>query len=443
MNELPAGWVVAHLEDLAAPEPRAMTDGPFGSNLKTEHYTDDGPRVIRLQNVGFGEFIDERAHISEEHFELLRAYEARAGDLIVASLGQDLPKSCLVPATATPAIVKADCIRVRLHADVDGRFVNYALQRPGLKRLVEASIHGVGRPRLGMAGVRKLEVPLAPRAEQARIVAAIDAHLSRLDAAERSIARAAKGSARLRAALIEHAVGGSWSRVPLGDLLLTLRNGCFVSRPKAGPPGLPIYRISAVRALVLDVNDVRYAPADLNGASDYAVEAGDLLFTRYSGNPAYVGACAVVPKAGAGILHPDKLIRGIVDVDRVLPEWIALATASSLGRKEIEDRLKTTAGQVGIAGGQLKSVAIPLPSLEEQRGRIAAWSKASVEVSRLQDELAIESNLRAGRLRRSILAAAFSGMLAARDSQDEPASVLLESIRAQRAAQPKRRRAAS
>ena len=60
---LPTGWVWATLDQLAAPEHRAMTDGPFGSNLKTSHYTTDGPRVIRLQNVGDGELWMPR-HIS-------------------------------------------------------------------------------------------------------------------------------------------------------------------------------------------------------------------------------------------------------------------------------------------------------------------------------------------------------------------------------------------
>lgn len=45
LPELPEGWVWASLEELAAPERNAITDGPFGSNLKTLHYTADGPRV--------------------------------------------------------------------------------------------------------------------------------------------------------------------------------------------------------------------------------------------------------------------------------------------------------------------------------------------------------------------------------------------------------------
>ena len=74
-------WVWATLKDLAAPEANAITDGPFGSNLKTSHYTDTGPRVIRLQNIGDGLFRDEYAHISTSHFESLKKHEIKAGDL--------------------------------------------------------------------------------------------------------------------------------------------------------------------------------------------------------------------------------------------------------------------------------------------------------------------------------------------------------------------------
>ena len=94
IDDLPPGWAWAQLQDLAAAEPRAITDGPFGSNLKTAHYTDDGPRVIRLQNIGDGVFKPEEAHVSQEHYETLLRHEAQAGDLIVASLGEGRSAKC-------------------------------------------------------------------------------------------------------------------------------------------------------------------------------------------------------------------------------------------------------------------------------------------------------------------------------------------------------------
>src|SRR4051812_46437547 len=103
MTELPAGWAMATVEELATAD--GVTDGPFGSNLKTEHYTDAGPRVVRLQNIGDGVFRDERAHISEEHFARLEKHSVLAGDVLVASLGEILPRACLAPTNLGPAIV--------------------------------------------------------------------------------------------------------------------------------------------------------------------------------------------------------------------------------------------------------------------------------------------------------------------------------------------------
>ena len=118
----------------AAPEERAITDGPFGSNLKSAHYTTTGARVFRLQNIGDGVFRDERAYISLDHFNRLRAHEAREGDLLIASLGDDPPRACLIPHTDEPAIVKADCIRLRLSPRVNPRWVLHTLMSPTTKQ---------------------------------------------------------------------------------------------------------------------------------------------------------------------------------------------------------------------------------------------------------------------------------------------------------------------
>ena len=86
---------------------------------------------------------------------------------------------------------------------------------------------------------------------------------------------------------------------------------------------------------------------------------------------------------------------------------------------------------------------IPIPPLAEQR-RIVAEVERRLTVIQ-QAEAAVEANLaRAERLRQSILKQAFSGKLVPQDPNDEPASVLLERIRAEReaaqaAAKPKRR----
>lgn len=115
--ELPQGWTLASVEQLAAHEERSITDGPFGSNLKTRHYTDSGPRVVRLQNIGDAIFVDDKAHISSEHYESLKNHAVYAGDLVIRSLGTPAPRACKIPESLGPAIVKADCVRFKVASE--------------------------------------------------------------------------------------------------------------------------------------------------------------------------------------------------------------------------------------------------------------------------------------------------------------------------------------
>jgi hypothetical protein len=110
------------MDDVVA-SPKDIVDGPFGSNLKSEHYRSKGARVIRLQNIGVGKFIPNDSFISDDHFERLSKHEVRAGDLLFASLVESVPRTCIVPELESRAIVKADCIRIRVQPDVNTSWV--------------------------------------------------------------------------------------------------------------------------------------------------------------------------------------------------------------------------------------------------------------------------------------------------------------------------------
>jgi type I restriction enzyme S subunit len=176
-----------------------------------------------------------------------------------------------------------------------------------------------------------------------------------------------------------------WEWATLGEIASSVKNGIFVSRPGADPDGVPILRISAVRAMQLNLNDVRYSKKSFGDLlpEGTLLEPGDLLFTRYSGNPDYVGACARVPEGIGDLTYPDKLIR--VRLSGVDSRYVAAVFASPTVRASINSVLRTTAGQVGISGSALKGVRVPVPPLAEQ------WRI----VTALEDHL---SRLEAGRV---------------------------------------------
>ena len=87
---------------------------------------------------------------------------------------------------------------------------------------------------------------------------------------------------------------------------------------------------------------------------------------------------------------------------------------------------------------KLKSFPVPIaPPLRSSAGS-SPRSSGSSRSSRPASERSTSGLARSAALRRSVLKAAFEGRLVPQDPTDEPASVLLERIRAERAAAPKR-----
>ena len=208
LPSLPRGWAWATLDQLAAPERHAMTDGPFGSNLKTSHYTSSGPRVIRLQNIGDGEFVDADAHISRDHFQALKKYEAKPGDVIFASLGNSLPRSCIVPGDVGLAIVKADCVRFRPSPLMSTSCINYFVNANPTRARAKRLIHGVGRPRLSLGSLRTVAIPVPPLEEQCAVAATTRDQLAGIRRVEDALADELARVTRLRQSALNHAFTG-------------------------------------------------------------------------------------------------------------------------------------------------------------------------------------------------------------------------------------------
>lgn len=200
-------WPVAALEDLAT-TPRAIVDGPFGSKLASRHYADDGARVVRLQNIGNGVFRQADAFISLERYEELAGHGVRQGDVVVASLGDDAPRAAVVPNLGGPAIVKADCIRVRLDDGIQPEWVVWACTSRELKTWAADRMHGVGRQRLGLTGIRKLPIPLGPPELRSRLLAHVAEQASAAERLRAAIERERAHAAAMRRALLEAAFSG-------------------------------------------------------------------------------------------------------------------------------------------------------------------------------------------------------------------------------------------
>ena len=217
LPDLPQNWIWGTIDQLAAPGPNSITDGPFGSNLKTAHYRSSGPRVIRLQNISEGKFLDEEAHISEEHYKKLLKHEVLPGDVIIAALGHPAPRACLIPLTLGKAIVKADCIKFRPSAPkVLPAYLMYAINSQPTQKRTYAIVHGVGRPRLNLGEIKGIALPVPPTDEQKSVLQEIESRLSVVEGIVNELDHNIERAERLRQSILARAFSGALIQQELG-----------------------------------------------------------------------------------------------------------------------------------------------------------------------------------------------------------------------------------
>src|SRR4029077_584022 len=120
--------------------------------------------------------------------------------------------------------------------------------------------------------------------------------------------------------------------------------------------------------------------------------------------------CARVPASLPPTVYPDKLIRVRVQGSMLLPEFLVILASAGRAREYIESKIRTTAGQSGISGGDLKSLPLDIPKVATQQQIVAEVERRLSVVEEL--EAAVEADLtRADRLRQAILQQVFSGTL--------------------------------
>ena len=154
-------------------------DGPFGSALKSEHYSEAGARVVRLGNIGRASWNDgDVARIPLPYWNTLSRHHAGKSDVVVAGLGDDghpVGRACVLPDLG-PTLVKADCYRLRLRTEVvDSKYLAFYLCSPKGLGTAAMLADGATRPRLTLGKAMSLAVPLLP-IDQQRLVASSLAH---------------------------------------------------------------------------------------------------------------------------------------------------------------------------------------------------------------------------------------------------------------------------
>ena len=145
-----------------------LSDGPFGSNLKSEHYCESGVRVIRLQNISAGYFLDEdKAYVGMDHYEKISKYTCKSGEIVIGTLGEPNLRACIIPEHIEIAINKADCVHYIPRPDLlNNSFVVAYINSPIVLDYALGGAHGNTRQRISSGQVAKLPIIIPPLDKQ-------------------------------------------------------------------------------------------------------------------------------------------------------------------------------------------------------------------------------------------------------------------------------------
>lgn len=179
IGDIPAHWQTDKLRYICS----RIFDGPFGSNLTGDDYSDEGVRVVRLENLKYLEFDDsKKSYVSEEKYRSLSANTVYPSDLIMATFVQDEMDVCILPGYIGYAVNKSDCVGIRLLGSIANRdYFHYFLSTDFVWQYLRSMLHGATRSRVNTNQIKQIPVLLPPLDEQRAIAAHLDAKASTID----------------------------------------------------------------------------------------------------------------------------------------------------------------------------------------------------------------------------------------------------------------------
>ncbi|WP_423925371.1 restriction endonuclease subunit S [Candidatus Palauibacter sp.] len=220
-----------------------------------------------------------------------------------------------------------------------------------------------------------------------------------------------------------------WCWATVDQVALRMRNGRSV-RTRAG--GFPVLRLGAITGDVLDDRDFKYGDWGPEEAEPFRVRAGDFFVSRGNGSLDLVGRAAVADQGVGDVAFPDTMIRVTFACTKLFRARFGAAIWNSqIIRRQITESAKTSAGIYKINQADLQRLHLPLPPVLEQDMIIGLHHVSESVQSHLGNRLTVAVS-GTSTLHQSILKRAFEGRLVPQDPADEPASILLERIRAER-----------
>jgi type I restriction enzyme S subunit len=278
-----------------------------------------------------------------------------------------------------------------------------------LEEMIDKAHGGVGLRHITKGTLEQIDLPTAPLADQARLVAVVRECLARIEEIGALQHQwLAEAQAVFPSYLKEVEETSDWPVLSVESVILDSQNGKSIRSDGEHGNG-QVLTLSAVRDISVAFDCAKTVDLDDRVAQTYSIRCGDVFVSR-SNTIDLVGMSAVAVEDGPPrMIYPDLLIRLKVDTKKVLPMFLAHALRFPSARKQIRAQAKgTSQSMVKISGAELRGIRIPVPSLGDQAKVIARLEELRLAIRQATSEL----NLREPRiLADSVLRRAFAGEL--------------------------------
>ena len=392
---VPNGWKETKLIDTSAKEKYSFTGGPFGSDLKSSDYTDNGVRIIQLQNIGDGKFNNGyKIFTSEEKADELSSCNIFPGEIILSKMGDPVARATIIPSHHKRYLMASDGIRLKVdESKYDTFFIHEVINAPHFRGIALSKSTGSTRKRIGLTDLKNITFHCPPLIEQQKIAKI----LSTWDKAISTTERLIENSTQQKKALMQQLLTGKkrllddggkrfegeWEEVLLGSCAdLTAGGTPSTKKPEYWGGEIPWMNSGEVNLKQVFSVEGRITQAGLDNSSTKIIPVNSILIAL-AGQGKTRGTVAI----NRIKLCTNQSIAAIMPHQDILDHDFLYFNLD--GRYEELRAMSTGAGgRGGLNLSILKSIALNMPTFKEQQKIAAVLTTADKEIELLEQQLA-------------------------------------------------------